>query len=85
MTTSKPIPAIVTNTYATKAPRLRDGSDKDQRVNLEIKDGQGTDSSDVVDPKNLKVRRTFRDAEQAFSAYKRLKQQNLERNRKNAL
>ena len=84
-TTSKPIPAIVTNTYATKAPRLRDGSDKDQRINLEIKDGQGTDSSDVVDPKNLKVRRTFRDAEQAFSAYKRLKQQNLERNRKNAL
>ena len=83
MTNSKPIPAIVTNTYANKAPRLRDGSDKDQRINLEITDGNG--KGDVVDPKTLRVKRTFRDATQAYSAYRRLKQQNVERNRKNAM
>jgi hypothetical protein len=83
--TIKPIPAEVSNTYATKAPRIRDGSDKNQRVELEIKDQKANDSGEVVDKETLEVRRTFRDASQAYSAYKRLKQQNVERNRKNAL
>jgi hypothetical protein len=82
---AKPLPAIVTNTYANKAPRLRDGSDKEQEVRLEMLDPKQSDSQDVVDPKNLKVHRTFRDNAQAHSAYRRLKQQNVERNRKNAL
>ena len=81
----KPLPAEISNSYATKAPRLRDGSDKDQRVNLEITEQKVNDTNDVVDKETLTVRRTFRDASQAFSAYKRLKQQNVERNRKNAL
>lgn len=82
---AKPLPAVVTNTYANKAPRLRDGSDKQQDIRLEMRDPKQSDSQDTVDPKNLKVRRTFRDNAQAHSAYKRLKQQNVERNRKNAL
>lgn len=85
MAKSKPLPAIVTNTYANKAPRIRDGSDKDQRVSLGERETGQTDSQDIVDPKNLKVRRTFRDSAQAHAAYRRLKQQNVERNRKNAL
>jgi len=39
----------------------------------------------TVDPDTLQVRRTFKDAQQAHSAYRRLKQQNVERNRKNQL
>ena len=85
MTNSKAIPAEITNLYATKAPRIRDGSDKDQRIDLEITDKGGNEKGDVVDPKTLKVSRTFRDSTQAHSAYRRLKQQNVERNRKNAM
>lgn len=80
----KPLSPQITNTFATKAPRLRDGTDKDQRVNLQPSENS-TSSDEVVNPDTLAVKRTFRDARQAHSAYRRLKQQNVERNRKNAL
>jgi hypothetical protein len=84
MANIKPLPATVTNQFASKAPRIRDASDKDQRIDLPIRNAGGS-KNDVVDPDTLKVRRTFKDAAQAHSAYRRLKQQNVERNRKNAM
>lgn len=81
----KPLPALVTDTYANKAPRILDNQTKPRTLNLEIEDRSTTSNGDVVDPKTLKVRRAFKDAAQAHSAYKRLKQQNVERNRKNQL
>jgi hypothetical protein len=52
---------------------------------MELKDPSPNDSGDIVNPDTLAVRRTFKDATQAHSAYRRLKQQNVERNRKNQL
>jgi len=52
---------------------------------MELKTPSSNDGSDTVNPDTLAVRRTFRDSAQAFSAYKRLKTQNVERNRKNQL
>jgi hypothetical protein len=80
----KPLPAIVTDTYANKAPRISDQS-KPRTLNLDVVDPSPTSNGDTVDPKTLQVRRTFKDASQAHSAYRRLKQQNTERNRKNQL
>lgn len=81
----KPLPALVTDTYANKAPRIIDNQTKPRTLNLEVEDRSTTSNGDIVDPKTLKVRRTFKDAAQAHSAYRRLKQQNVERNRKNQL
>ena len=81
----KPLPALVTDTYANKAPRIIDNQTKPRTLNLEVEDRSTTSNEDIVDPKTLKVRRTFKDAAQAHSAYRRLKQQNVERNRKNQL
>lgn len=83
MATTKPLPPIVTNTFASKAPRITNGDDR--LTSFEVKEQSKSKSNDIVDPKTMEVRRTFRDAAQAFSAYRRLKQQNVERNRKNAL
>lgn len=81
--TSKPLPPEITDVYANEAARIADASDKPKVLGLQITDASS--SGDIVNPKNLKVRRVFRDVQQAYSAYKRLKQQNVERNRKNQL
>ena len=81
----KPLPALVTDTYANKAPRIADNQTKPRTLNLNVVDPSPTSNGDTVDPKTLEVRRTFKDAAQAHSAYRRLKQQNVERNRKNQL
>ena len=81
--TTKPIPAEVTNVYASKAARIMKPSDKQRVSELEIVDDNAT--GDVVNPDTLQVKRTFKDCQQAHSAYRRLKQQNTERNRKNQL
>jgi hypothetical protein len=83
MADTKPIPAEVTNIYASKAARIMKASDKQRISNLEIVDSNNT--GDVVNPETLQVKRTFKDCQQAHSAYRRLKQQNVERNRKNQL
>lgn len=83
--TSKPLPPEITDVYANEAARIADASDKPKILGLQITEAGPNATSDIVNPKNLKVRRVFRDVQQAYSAYKRLKQQNMERNRKNQL
>ena len=82
---AKPLPPEVTDEFATKATRIADPSDKPRILGIELKNPSPNDSGDIVNPDTLAVRRTFRDAAQAHSAYRRLKQQNTERNRKNQL
>ena len=83
MATSKPLPPEISNSFANKAPRITN-PDNPSPV-FPVAEKSQTKNNDVVDLKTGEVRRTFRDANQAFSAYRRLKQQNVERNRKNAL
>lgn len=83
--TSKPLPPEITDVYANEAARIADASDKPKILGLQVTEAGPNATSDIVNPKNLKVRRVFRDVQQAYSAYKRLKQQNMERNRKNQL
>ena len=80
---TKPIPAEITNTYASKSPRIMKPSDKHRVNDLDIV--EGSDTGDIVNPDTMQVKRTFKDCQQAHSAYRRLKQQNVERNRKNQL
>jgi hypothetical protein len=80
----KPLSPRITDSFVHKSNRISDPHDKPKVLNLEVEQPDNT-SNDVVDPKTLKVRRTFKDARQAHAAYRRLKQQNVERNRKNQL
>ena len=80
----KPLPPRITDQFADKAARIADGHDKPRILDLDVVDPT-TGSNDTVDKDTLQVRRTFKNAEQAHSAYRRLKQQNVERNRKNQL
>jgi hypothetical protein len=82
---AKPLPPAVTDEFALKSARLADATDKPRILGMELKTPSSNDGSDTVNPDTLAVRRTFRDSAQAFSAYKRLKTQNVERNRKNQL
>ena len=80
----KPLDPKITDRFADKAPRMGDHHDKPRILNLDVTDPTyGKDQT--IDPDTLQVRRTFKDAQQAHSAYRRLKQQNVERNRKNQL
>lgn len=80
----KPLDPKITDRFADKAPRMGDHHDKPRILDLQVTDPtNGKDQT--VDPDTLQVRRTFKDAAQAHSAYRRLKQQNVERNRKNQL
>lgn len=80
----KPLDPKITDRFADKAPRMGDHHDKPRIMDLEVIDPtNGKDQT--IDPDTLQVRRTFKDAQQAHSAYRRLKQQNVERNRKNQL
>jgi hypothetical protein len=80
----KPLDPIITDQYADKAPRVSDHHEKPRILDLDVRDPE-TGSTDTVDKDTLQVRRTFKDSQQAHSAYRRLKQQNVERNRKNQL
>ena len=82
--TVKPLPPVVTQTYGNAAARIADGSDKSRVLNIKLTSGD-QQTGDTVDPETFRVKRTFKDSSQAYSAYKRLKQQNTERNRKNQL
>jgi len=81
----KPLPAVVTDTYATKSPRINNPSDKPRILDLDVVDATPSNDNETVNKDTLEVKRTFKDASQAHSAYRRLKQQNVERNRKNQL
>jgi hypothetical protein len=84
MANLKPLPPRITDAYANKSARVADGHDKPRILNLDVVDPD-TGTLDTVDPDTLQVRRTFKDSTQAHSAYRRLKQQNVERNRKNQM
>jgi len=80
----KPLDPQITDKFADKAPRVSDHHEKPRILNLDVQDPTAG-NTDTIDPETLQVRRTFKDAAQAHSAYRRLKQQNVERNRKNQL
>ena len=75
---------MFTDRFADHAPRILDPHSKPRTLDLDVVNADDS-SNDTVNPKTLQVRRTFKDARQAHSAYRRLKQQNVERNRKNQL
>ena len=79
----KPLPPRITDAFVHKSPRIEDSSNP-KTLNLKVSDADNS-TNDVVDPETLQVRRTFKDSRQAHSAYRRLKQQNVERNKKNQL
>ncbi len=81
----EPIDPVVITTFATKAPRTLEAGDKNTKSRLNVVMQGDNKTDEVVNEDTLEVKRTFKDTSQAFSAYKRLKQQNVERNRKNAL
>ena len=81
----KPLPAFVTDSYANKSPRITNSHDKPRILDLDVIDPTAGNNSDTVNKDTLQVKRTFKDAAQAYSAYRRLKQQNIERNKKNQL
>ena len=84
MATLKPLDPRISNAYVNRSARVADTNDKPRTLNLDVVDPDiGT--ADTVNPETLQVRRTFKDAAQAHSAYRRLKQQNVERNRKNQM
>jgi hypothetical protein len=84
MANLKPLSPKMIERFADKAPRISDSHSKPRVLNLDIVDpDNGT--LDTVNPETLQVRRTFKDATQAHAAYRRLKQENVERNRKNQL
>jgi len=84
MSDLKPLAPFITDHYSNKSARVADGHDKPRVLDLDVVDpDQG--NTETVNPDTLQVRRTFKDARQAHSAYRRLKQQNVERNRKNQL
>jgi hypothetical protein len=79
----KPLPPRITDAFANKSARIDDQS-KPRVLGLDVVNADNS-TNDTVNPETLQVRRTFKDSRQAHSAYRRLKQQNLERNRKNQL
>ena len=80
----KPLDPAITDAHAHVAPRISEPHEKPQILDLKIVNAS-TSETDTVDKDTLEVRRTFKDASGAWSAYKRLKQQNIERNKKNQL
>ena len=84
MANLKPLPPKVTDYYGTKSARVVDVHDKPRILGLDVVNPDNG-NLDVVNKDTLQVRRTFKDATQAHAAYRRLKQQNVERNRKNQL
>jgi hypothetical protein len=81
----EPLDGNVINVFATKAPRTLEAGDKNNRSQLKVIMPGVNQTDEVVNDETLEVKRTFRNTEQAYSSYRRLKQQNVERNRKNAL
>jgi hypothetical protein len=84
MANLKPLPPKITDAFANKSARVADGHDKPRILDLEVVD-PNIGNEDTINKDTLQVRRTFKDATQAHSAYRRLKQQNVERNRKNQM
>ena len=80
----KPLDPSVSDDYAHRAPKIKDTNDRPQFLQLDVVNPTNS-TIDTVNKDTLQVRRTFKDASGAWSAYRRLKQQNVERNKKNQL
>ena len=80
----KPLDPSISDAYAHRAPKIKDPHDRPQTLELEIVSPDNS-TLDTVNKDTLQVRRTFKDAAGAWSDYRRLKQQNVERNKKNQL
>ncbi len=80
----KPLSPKITDMFADKAPRVMGLNDPATTLDLKVVDPE-VGNEQTIDKDTLEVRRTFKNAEQAHSAYRRLKQQNVERNKKNQL
>jgi len=80
----KPLDPSVSDAYAHRAPKIKDPHDRPQFLQLDVVNPTNS-TIDTVNKDTLQVRRTFKDASGAWSAYRRLKQQNVERNKKNQL
>ena len=80
----KPLDPSVSDDYAHRAPKIKDPNDRPQFLQLDVVNPTNS-TIDTVNKDTLQVRRTFKDASGAWSAYRRLKQQNVERNKKNQL
>lgn len=81
---NKPLNPVITDAFAHRAPKASEPHDKPDVLNLDIVTPTNS-TVDYVDKDTLQVRRMFKDASGAWSAYRRLKQQNVERNKKNQL
>jgi hypothetical protein len=84
MAKDKPLSSEIVDRYAHNAPKIQDPSSKPRILDLTVVD-HNTENDKTVDPSTREVRRMFSSPEQAFQAYRRLKQQNVERNRRNQL
>jgi hypothetical protein len=80
----KPLDPQITDTFAPISARTSEPNDKPNILDLDVVTPTNS-TVDTVDPDTLQVRRMFKDASGAWSAYRRLKQQNTERNKKNQL
>ena len=80
----KPLSPEITDAFAHRAPKIVEVHDKPNSLKLDIVNPTNS-TVDTVNKDTLQVRRTFKDAAGAWSAYRRLKQQNVERNKKNQL
>lgn len=80
----KPLSPKITDLFADKAPRVHDMHDRSKILDLDVVD-PNIGNEQTINKDTLQVRRTFKNAEQAHSAYRRLKQQNVERNKKNQM
>jgi hypothetical protein len=80
----KPLDPRITDHFAHKAPKASEPHDKPNMLDLDVVTPTNS-TVDTVDKDTLQVRRMFKDASGAWSAYRRLKQQNVERNKKNQL
>ena len=76
-------PAILDN-FAPKAPKIASPHDRPETLDLKVINPTNSET-DTVSKDGKTVRRMFKDAAGAWSAYRRLKQQNVERNKKNQL
>ena len=84
MANLKPLPPKMIERFADKAPRIADPHSKPRILGLDVVDPTNA-TLDTINKDTLQVRRTFKDATQAHASYRRLKQENVERNRKNQL
>jgi hypothetical protein len=80
----KPLDPRITDNFAHTAPKSGNPHDKPDILGLTVVTPTNSET-DTVDKDTLQVRRMFKDASGAWSAYRRLKQQNVERNKKNQL